>query len=240
MLRVCLAELGLLQQAGVADPLVSLKTTFVDISAARNEQFEPWYLALNPKGVVPTLRVTTTGTTFLDELFQDELGGVPVGGQEKVIVTDTLRITAWAAVHLPRLFAAEKARRARESESNGNGQQGGQEPAIDLFPRERETEVWAWMKKIMAPHFGVLLYLPLTDAQTGECATISARAKFLTELLADAEARKDEHVAHVLRERVEGSKRFLSLLADPSLDAFFQDCTSYIFGKYLHVLQVQD
>ena len=65
MTRLVLAEKG-----------VAYRAHPIDISGARNEQFEPWYLELNPKGVVPTLQVdgevitdTLKITPFVDEAF---------------------------------------------------------------------------------------------------------------------------------------------------------------------------
>ena len=46
MVRLTLAEKG-----------VAYRTHRVDIGKTANQQFEPWYVALNPKAVVPTLAI---------------------------------------------------------------------------------------------------------------------------------------------------------------------------------------
>jgi glutathione S-transferase len=51
----------------LAEKAVSYDTQRVDIGDKR-EQFEPWYLALNPKGVVPTLKVDDEIVTNTDDI----------------------------------------------------------------------------------------------------------------------------------------------------------------------------
>lgn len=130
----------------------------IDISGERNEQFEPWYVTLNPKAVVPTLQHGET------------------------VVCDTLVITDYV-------------------DANLDG------PALRPDGEARD-ENHRWMKAIMAPHYGVLLYGPLVD-DDGRCHTIEERGRGLTALL----ERQPESRA-LLEHRIARNARFVELLAD--------------------------
>ena len=119
-----------------------------------NEQFEPWYVALNPKAVVPTLVLDTE------------------------IVTDTIRI-------VNRLQALD-----------------GQDLSGDATTQ-------AWLKDIMAPHYGVLLYRNRLDPD-GTAPQIVARGLLLKQLL-----EKHPEMAELLEGRIAGNRRFQTLLRKP-------------------------
>ena len=119
-----------------------------------NEQFEPWYVALNPKAVVPTLVI----------------------GDE--VVTDTIRIVN------------------RVQELDGP----------DLSGDETTQD---WLKDIMAPHYGVLLYRNRLDAD-GTAPQIIARGELLERLL-----KERPEMAELLEGRMAGNQRFEMLLRQP-------------------------
>lgn len=119
-----------------------------------NEQFEPWYVALNPKAVVPTL-VLDTG-----------------------VVTDTIRI-------VNRL------------------------QALDGPDLSGDATTQAWLKDIMAPHYGVLLYRNRLDPD-GTAPQIVARGLLLEQLL-----KKHPEMADLLEGRVAGNQRLQALLRKP-------------------------
>lgn len=119
-----------------------------------NEQFEPWYVALNPKAVVPTLILDTE------------------------IVTDTIRI-------VNRL------------------------QALDGPDLSGDATTQAWLKDIMAPHYGVLLYRNRLDP-VGTAPQIVARGLLLEQLL-----EKHPEMAELLEGRIAGNRRFQTLLRKP-------------------------
>jgi glutathione S-transferase len=119
-----------------------------------NEQFEPWYVALNPKAVVPTLNL---------------------GGE---VVTDTIRIVN------------------RVQEMDGPDLSG-------------DGTTQDWLRDIMAPHYGVLLYRNRLDPD-GTAPQIIARGQLLQRLL---EGRPE--MASLLEGRIEGNRRFQALLRNP-------------------------
>ncbi len=147
MARLVLAEKG-----------VAYTKHAVDISGARNEQFEPWYLELNPKGVVPTLQVGTA------------------------VITDTLRICAYI-------------------DANFSGP--------TLMPANN-PQVPGWMKKIMALHYGVLMYKDLVD-EHGECETLRQRHAHLVAI-----RERDGDPTGILERRIAGNARFRAVLTDPA------------------------
>lgn len=142
MARLALVEKGL-----------SFNRRQVDIMET-NEQFEPWYVALNPRAVVPTLQI------------DDE------------IVTDTIRI-----VNRVQQFAGPDL--------------SGDSTAQD------------WLREIMAPHYGVLMYRKRLDPD-GTAPQIVARGRFLEKLLQERPDLKD-----LLEIRLEGNRRFQALLKYP-------------------------
>lgn len=119
-----------------------------------NEQFEPWYVALNPKAVVPTLVLGTE------------------------VVTDTIRI-------VNRL------------------------QALDGPDLSGDATMQSWLKDIMAPHYGVLLYRNRLDPD-GTAPQIVARGLLLERLL-----KKHPEMADLLEGRVAGNQRFQTLLRKP-------------------------
>jgi len=140
----------------------------IDIGVAANEQFAPWYVALNPRAVVPTLK------------------------HDDAVVTDTLRICAY----VDRTFEG---------------------PALcpaDPDGRDRNA---GWMRDIMAPHYGVLLYGPLVD-EDGRCGTIDARHHYLETMLEQAPEQGE-----LLRARLAGNERFTAILKDPTQRQGFVD-----------------
>ncbi|WP_375255868.1 glutathione S-transferase family protein [Yoonia sp.] len=142
-----MARLALVEKA------VPFRRVTVDIMDT-NEQFEPWYVALNPKAVVPTLVI----------------------GDE--VVTDTINIVNWAQA------------------LNGPDLSGG--------PTTQD-----WLKDIMAPHYGVLLYRNRLD-EDGTAPQITARGRLLRKMLQD-----QPDMAALLEGRIAGNARFQELLRDP-------------------------
>ena len=142
MARLALAEKGLVYQRREVDIMDT------------NEQFEPWYVALNPRAVVPTLTV----------------------GDE--VVTDTIQIV--------------------------NRVQSMDGP--DLSGNEHTQ---TWLKDIMAPHYGVLLYRNRLDAD-GAAPQIVARGKLLAAL-----AKERPELSDLISARIEGNRRFQKLLRSP-------------------------
>jgi glutathione S-transferase len=119
-----------------------------------NEQFEAWYVALNPRAVVPTLQI------------------------DEEVVTDTIRIV-------------NRVQQFPGPDLSGDGTMQG------------------WLRDIMAPHYGVLMYRKRLDPD-GTAPQIVARGKFLSKLLAERPDLKD-----LLEKRLEGNRRFQALLKDP-------------------------
>ena len=119
-----------------------------------NEQFEPWYVALNPKAVVPTLVLGAN------------------------VVTDTIRIVN------------------RVQALDGPDLSGG-------------ATTQGWLKDIMAPHYGVLLYRNRLDPD-GTAPQIVARGVLLEQLL-----EKHPEMADLLEGRIVGNRRFQALLRNP-------------------------
>jgi len=125
----------------------------IDIMEA-NEQFEPWYVALNPKAVVPTLVLSTD------------------------VVTDTVRI-----VNRVQTFA-------------------GPDLSGDATTQD-------WLRAIMAPHYGVLLYRNRLGSD-GTARQVVARGILLEQLL-----KKCPEMAGLLEGRIAGNQRFQALLCNP-------------------------
>ena len=119
------------------------------------EQFEPWYIALNPAAVVPTLK----------------------DGDE--IITDTIRIV------------------------NHINQYSG--PDLTLGD---EPTVQDWLRRIMALHYGVLLYSAHLDPDRTS-PTMIKRAANLRKM---AEERPE--LAEVMAKRIAGNTRLQATLKD--------------------------
>lgn len=119
-----------------------------------NEQFDPWYVALNPKAVVPTLVI------------------------DAEVVTDTIRIV-------------------------------NRVQAFDGPDLSGDATTQGWLKDIMAPHYGVLLYRNRLDLD-GTAPQIVARGLLLEQLL-----KKHPEMADLLEGRIAGNKRFQTLLRKP-------------------------
>ncbi|MFQ5624941.1 MAG: glutathione S-transferase family protein [Paracoccaceae bacterium] len=82
MARLALAEKG-----------VAYSRRTIDIMATA-EQFQPWYVALNPKAVVPTLRIgdeIVTDTIRIVTRVDDEFDGPPLG------LPDSATVQGWLA-----------------------------------------------------------------------------------------------------------------------------------------------
>jgi glutathione S-transferase len=141
-----MARLALVEKA------VPFRRRPVDIMET-NEQFESWYVALNPKAVVPTLVI----------------------GDE--VVTDTISIVN------------------RLQTFDGPDLSG-----------DATTQVW--LKEIMAPHYGVLLYRNRLDPD-GTAPQIIARGQLLDELL-----KQHPEMADLLEGRIAGNRRFRNLLSN--------------------------
>jgi glutathione S-transferase len=120
------------------------------------EQFEPWYIALNPAAVVPTLK------------------------DGDVIVTDTVRIVN----HI------------------------NQYPGPDLTHGDA-PEVQDWLKRIMALHYGVLLYSAHLDPDRTS-PTMIKRAANLRQMASDR-----PELAAVMAKRIAGNTRLQATLKDP-------------------------
>ena len=142
-----MARLALVEKA------VPFERRAIDIMET-NEQFKPWYVALNPKAVVPTLAMDTE------------------------IVTDTIRIVN------------------RVQTFDGPDLSG-------------DATTQGWLKDIMAPHYGVLLYRNRLDPD-GTAPQIIARGLLLDQLL-----KKHPEMADLLEGRIAGNRRFQTLLRNP-------------------------
>ena len=158
MARLALVEKG-----------VAFKRRQVDIMET-NEQFEPWYVGLNPKAVVPTL----------------------VLGDE--VVTNTIRIVN------------------RVQQMDGP----------DLWGDDTTQD---WLRDIMAPHYGVLMYRNRLD-EDGTAPQIVARGEFLNQMATD---RPD--MAELLSSRIEGNRRFQLLLRDAEGIAWHLDATRRLIER---------
>lgn len=142
-----MARLALVEKA------VPFQRRPVDIMET-NEQFEPWYVALNPKAVVPTLVMDTE------------------------IVTDTIRIV-------------------------------NRVQALDGPDLSGDSTTQSWLKDIMAPHYGVLLYRNRLDPD-GTVPQIIARGLLLEQML-----KSHPEMADLLEGRIAGNRRFQNLLRNP-------------------------
>ncbi len=142
-----MARLALVEKA------VPFRRRPVDIMD-ENEQFEPWYVALNPKAVVPTLVI----------------------GDE--VVTDTIRIV-------------------------------NRVQAMDGPDLSGDRTAQGWLRDIMAPHYGVLLYRNRLDPD-GTAPQIVARGRLLRRLLGE-----HPEMAELLEGRIAGNRRFQKLLRHP-------------------------
>ena len=142
-----MARLALIEKS------VPFQRRSVDIMET-NEQFEPWYVALNPKAVVPTL----------------------VMGDE--IVCDTIRIV-------------------------------NRVQSLDGPDLSGDMSTQGWLKDIMAPHYGVLLYRNRLDPD-GTAPQIIARGLLLEKLL-----KQHPEMGDLLEGRIAGNRRFQSLLGNP-------------------------
>ena len=121
-----------------------------------SEQFESWYIALNPAAVVPTLK------------------------DGEAIVTDTIRIVN----HI------------------------NQYPGADLTLGDA-PDVQDWLRRIMALHYGVLLYSGHLDADRTSPTMIS-RAANLRKMAEDR-----PELAEVMAKRIAGNTRMQATLKDP-------------------------
>lgn len=142
-----MARLALVEKA------VPFQRRPVDIMET-NEQFEPWYVALNPKAVVPTLAM------------------------DAEIVTDTIRIV-------------------------------NRVQSVDGPDLSGDSTMQGWLKDIMAPHYGVLLYRSRLDPD-GTAPQVVARGLLLEQLL-----KKHPEMAGLLEGRIAGNRRFQNLLRNP-------------------------
>lgn len=128
-----------------------------------NEQFEPWYVALNPRAVVPTLVI------------------------DEEVVTDTIRIV-------------------------------NRVQTLDGPDLSGDDTTETWLRDIMAPHYGVLMYHRRIEAD-GTVPQIVARGKLLARL---AEERPE--LSEMIAARQEGNQRFQALLRDPDgIDAKIEE-----------------
>lgn len=143
MARLALVEKGL-----------SFQRRQIDIMDT-NEQFEAWYVAINPRAVVPTLQI------------------------DEEIVTDTIRIV----------------NRVQEF------------PGPDL---SGDDTMQQWLRDIMAPHYGVLMYRKRLDPN-GTAPQIVARGKFLKKLRDDRPDLED-----LMDARLAGNRRLQAVLKDPA------------------------
>lgn len=137
----------------------------------RQEQFDAWYVALNPRAVVPTLRI---------------------GADE--IVTDTIRIVN------------------RLHDLDGPDLRG-------------DADTQPWLRDIMAPHYGVLMYRKRLEPD-GTAPQIVARGRFLAEL---KDRRPD--LAELVAHRLERNTRFQRLLKDPAAIQEHLDSTRALVGR---------
>jgi len=128
------------------------------VDIMNSEQFEPWYIALNPAAVVPTLK----------------------DGEQ--IVTDTIHIVNHINTH----------------------------PGPDLTLGDK-TEVQEWLTRIMALHYGVLLYSGSLDADRTSPTMIS-RAANLKKMAAD-----QPELAEVMAKRIAGNTRLQATLKNADL-----------------------
>lgn len=142
-----MARLALVEKA------VPFQRRPVDIMET-NEQFEPWYVALNPKAVVPTLVV----------------------GDE--VVTDTIRIV-------------------------------NRVQAMDGPDLSGDETTQGWLRDIMAPHYGVLLYRKRLDPD-GTAPQVVAIGRLLQQLL-----RAHPEMGELLEGRIAGNRKFQNLLRNP-------------------------
>lgn len=152
-LSICcqMARLALVEKG------VAFERHHVDISE-KKEQFEAWYLALNPKGVVPTLVV------------------------DGEVVTDTIRIVQ----RVNDAFAGP-----------------------ELMPADEAQNIRAWLRDLMAPRYGVLLYSRMLG-DDGSVGIIEGRGEMLARL-----REAHPHAAELLDQRIEGNRRLRETLADP-------------------------
>lgn len=137
----------------LCEKLVPFQRRPVDIMES-NEQFEQWYVALNPKAVVPTLVI----------------------GDE--VVTDTIRIVSRV--------------------------QGFRGPDLS-----GDATTHGWLRDIMAPHYGLLLYRNRLDPD-GTAPQIVARGHLLQQLLM-----KHPEMRSLLEGRIKGNRQFQAQLRDP-------------------------
>ena len=119
-----------------------------------HEQFEAWYIALNPRAVVPTLQI------------------------DGEIVTETITI-----VNRVNTLAG---------------------PDLDT-----SDSTQAWLRDIMALHYGVLMYRKRLEAD-GTAPQIVARGRYLSELQL-----KRPDLRRLIDERLARNARFQALLKDP-------------------------
>ncbi|PHQ96273.1 MAG: hypothetical protein COB40_08935 [Marinosulfonomonas sp.] len=123
------------------------------VDIMNSEQFEPWYIALNPAAVVPTLK----------------------DGEQ--IITDTIQIVNHINTH----------------------------PGPDLTVGGK-PEVQEWLTRIMALHYGVLLYSGHLDADRTSPTMIS-RAANLKKMASD-----QPELAEVMAKRLAGNKKLQATL----------------------------
>ena len=166
-----MARLALVEKA------VSFERRQIDIMET-NEQFEPWYVALNPKAVVPTL----------------------VLGAD--VVTDTIRIV-------------------------------NRVQTLDGPDLSGDATTQAWLRDIMAPHYGVLLYRNRLDPD-GTAPQIVARGVLLKQLL-----KKHPEMAGLLEGRIAGNRRFQTLLRNPDEIAGHLASTEALVARMAEAVRYQ-
>lgn len=143
-----------------------------------HEQFQPWYVALNPRAVVPTLQLN------------DE------------IVTDTITIV-------------------------------NRVQALDGPDLSGDATAQDWLRRIMAPHYGVLLYRNRLDAD-GTAPQVVARGRYLERM-----RRERPDIAGLIGARLEGNRRFHALLRDPGGIAAHVADTRALVDAMAQALQTQ-
>ncbi len=155
-LSICcqMARLALVEKG------VPFAVVHVDISA-KKQQFEAWYLALNPKAVVPTLKIADA------------------------VTTDTIQIV-----------------QVVDAAFDG--------PALTPTDDAGAEEMRSWLRDLMAPRFGVLLYQGMRG-EDGSAHVIEGRKDMLLALRL-----AQPHAADVLDARIAGNAKLRATLSDPA------------------------
>jgi glutathione S-transferase len=97
-----------------------------------------------------------------------------------------------------------------------------------------DTSTQGWLTNIMAPHYGVLMYGPRRTPD-GTVPQVEARGRLLEKL---SNTRPD--LKELLSSRIEGNRRFKSLLLDPDGIASHIATTRGLVGRMADTLSNQD